>query len=154
MKTLTFLSIAIFSMSAAHAGGLANLEKAQGEYKVADQSDRICNTLKSFKLQVIGEDAIIDFEADMPNNGLQARTESINDINTRKYTSHNTLTAIVYHRNVFKKNKLIKQESTWGLGIFPARYQDSRVILEIKDENSMIYNIPYYGTKTCELTRL
>ena len=155
MKTLgIFLLLACSTSPLAMASRLDRLENAQGEYLVKDQSDTVCQTLKQFDLRVVAEDAIIDYVYENPSVGTQSVTETFNDINTRKYTSHNLLNAVVYNRNIFKGNKLIKQESVWGLGIFPARYKDKRVVLEIKDNNTVVYNLTYYGTKTCELIRI
>ncbi len=158
MKKIAAVSMILFAtmnISMANSG-LRKLEALQGQYEVVDTSDVVCVNLKSFNLEVIGDDVVLSYERQSIRHGLENEygSETIKDVNTRKYTSYNSLSAIIYKRNIFKQQKLITQEAAWAFGIVPSRYKDQRVVLEVVDSETLIYNLPYYGTATCELRRL
>ena len=132
------------------------LKLALGTFQpVLEESDYYCKELEQVRIEALEDDANGIRIVDVGENGRFQFEDDFNGINTKWFREYSLINAVVRARHVFKDSRLVVQEKSYlVLPHWFFKWEDRRMVLEVVDENTLIYNFDSYGSTECALRRV
>ncbi len=135
------------------ASTLGKLEEAQGDYVIdaaANESDYFCGYLEGLTLTTEDNRVILTVKYHGSNGVTSQFKEVFDEVNTGMYSKREYVNGTTRIRNVFNNSELKIQETSLSLfGIIYGPFKDNRIVLQMVNQNTIIYNYNIYGNTPC-----